>query len=78
MIFAATAYLRNGGDFTNNCLLSPIYTPRFILQKLPPVRIVVCEVDPVRDQGVHFALQLKRAGVDTKLYYMRDYNHAFL
>jgi len=78
MVFAATAYTRNGGDPTKNCFLSPIYTPGFILKKLPPVRMLVCEVDPTRDMGVYFALQLKRAGVNTKLYFMRDYNHAFL
>ena len=38
----------------------------------------MCEVDPLRDQGVYFALKLKQAGVDTKLYFMREYIHAFL
>jgi hormone-sensitive lipase len=32
MVYVATAFTKNGGDPTKNCILSPIYTPRFLLK----------------------------------------------
>jgi len=38
---------------------------------------MVCEVDPLRDSAMEFMLRLKKLGVDTKLFYMKDYMHGF-
>jgi acetyl esterase/lipase len=35
-------------------------------------------VDPLRDQGVFFANRLKESGADTKLFFFKEYIHAFL
>ena len=78
MMYALAAFTKNGGDTTKNCILSPIYTPKYILKMLPPTRILVCEIDPLRDSGIYFALKLKKAGVDTKLYFLKEFIHAFL
>ena len=78
LFYVATAFTRKGGDSTSNYIISPIYTPREILSKFPATKILVAEVDPLRDQGMYMGLQLKRAGVDTEIYYFRDYIHNFL
>ena len=78
MIYIASALTRKGGDSTKNSLLSPIYTPSFLLKKFPPTKILVAEVDPLRDNGIYLGLNLKRAGVDTELYYFKEYIHNFL
>lgn len=78
MIYVASAFTRKGGDSTKNSLLSPIYTPSFLLCKFPPTKILVAEVDPLRDNGIYLGLNLKRAGVDTEVFYMKEYIHNFL
>lgn len=78
LFYVATAFTRKGGDATSNFFISPIYTPPEILSRFPKTKILVAEVDPLRDQGVYFGLQLKRAGVDTEVFYFRDYVHNFL
>lgn len=72
---------RGGGkllDPTQNCLLSPIYTPRSILQKFPQTKILIAELDPLRDTGIYFALQLSKAYCDVEVFYMKDYISNFL
>mmetsp|Transcript_31201 Transcript_31201/g.23189 ORF Transcript_31201/g.23189 Transcript_31201/m.23189 type:complete len:95 (+) Transcript_31201:999-1283(+) len=32
-----------------NPILSPLYASDYILSKLPPVRLFICEADPLRD-----------------------------
>ena len=49
MMYVLAAFTKNGGDTSKNCIMSPIYTPKSILKMLPPTRILVCEVDPLRD-----------------------------
>lgn len=78
MIYVASALTRKGGDPTKNSLLSPIYTPSFILKKFPPTKILVAEVDPLRDNGIYLGLNLKRAGVDTEVFLFKEYIHNFL
>lgn len=38
------------------------------LSGLPPAYIAVCEFDPLRDEGMEYACQLTRAGVQTELH----------
>jgi len=63
--YVTLAFLRKGGDPTNNSLLSPIYAPEEILAKFPPTKLILAEIDPLRDAGLYFAYKLKKAGVDT-------------
>jgi len=49
LFYLATAFTRKGGDPTENFIISPIYTPREILTMFPPTKILVAEVDPLRD-----------------------------
>lgn len=78
MFYVASAFTRKGGDATKNCILSTIYTPRCVLQKFPPVKMLVAEVDPLRDNGVYLGLNMKRAGVDVEIFYMKEYIHNFI
>lgn len=78
MFYIASALTRSGGDSSKNCILSPIYTPKSVLKMYPPVKIFVAEVDPLRDHGVYLGLNMKRAGVDIEVFYMKEYIHNFL
>lgn len=77
MLYVAGAFARKGGDTSRNCIMSPIYTPKSVLRLYPPVKILVAEVDPLRDNGIYIGLNLKRVGVDTEVFYMKEYIHNF-
>lgn len=49
LFFVGSAFTRKGGDPTQNCIMSPIYTPKSVFSKFPPTKILVAEVDPLRD-----------------------------
>jgi acetyl esterase/lipase len=78
MFYVSAAFTRKGGDTSKNCLLSTIYTPKSILRKFPKTKILVAEVDPLRDNGIYLGLNLKRAGVMVKIYYFKEYIHNFI
>jgi acetyl esterase/lipase len=61
------------GDPSSNCILSPVYTPRSVLEKYPRTRLMIAEVDPVRDFGLLFALSLYKAGKDIEVFYFKEY-----
>jgi acetyl esterase/lipase len=69
--------MKNGGNPKTNPLLSPVFCPDNILAKFPPTTIMACEADPLRDPSYQFALRLKKLGVDSKLYLMKEYIHGF-
>lgn len=48
------------------------------LCKFPPSRIIICGIDPLKDDGLHFAHRLIENGVDTKLYEFKLMPHGFL
>ena len=75
--FCLTSFSKNGGNSRINPLMSPVVAPESILKKFPPTRIFACEACPLRDSSYEFALNLKKAGVDVKLYLMKDYIHGF-
>jgi len=77
MYYVGAAFTRKGGDPSKNCLLSTIYTPKSILRKFPPTKILVAEVDPLRDNGVYLGLNMKKAGVNVKIFYFKEYIHNF-
>lgn len=52
--------LRNMGDPR----ASPLLVPDTALRNLPRAYILTCEYDVLRDDGVMYAMRLKRAGVD--------------
>lgn len=60
--FALTCFTRKGGKTDSNPLLSPIYAPDALLKLLPPVKLMPCEVDPLRDQSFLFAHRLLKVG----------------
>ena len=51
--------------------------PDSILMKFPPTRIIICEADPLKDPSIEFSLRLKKLGIDSNLYIMKDYIHGF-
>lgn len=77
MFYVGTAFTRKGGDSSNNAIISPIYTPASIFSRFPKTKILVAEVDPLRDNGVYMGLNMRRAGVDVKIFYMKEYIHNF-
>jgi acetyl esterase/lipase len=55
MMYICSAIMRKGGNPAKNFLLSPIYTPLSVLKEFPPTRMLIAEIDPVRDNGVYMA-----------------------
>jgi acetyl esterase/lipase len=72
-----TSIYMNGGNASGNPMFSPVFASDDILKRFPPTRIMACEADPLRDPAFEFALRLKKLNVDTRLYLMKDYMHAF-
>jgi len=58
------SFNKDGRASQRNPLLGPLYASDYLLKKFPPVRIFVCEVDPLRDGALAFGLRLKKNGVD--------------
>jgi acetyl esterase/lipase len=48
-------------------LLSPVCATKEDMTGLPPVSIIVGELDMIRDMGIDLNLQLKEAGVEASL-----------
>jgi acetyl esterase/lipase len=63
MYYVSAAFSRKGGDTSKNCMLSTIYTPKSLLQHFPKTKILVAEVDPLRDNGIYLGLTMRKAGV---------------
>ena len=51
--------------------------PEEVLSQFPPTKFYVSEIDPLRDNAIQFALQMKKAGVKVDLTLFKDYVHAF-
>ena len=63
MHFCWQSYLRDDADATN-----PYASPAAAvsLAGLPPATILVCEYDPLRDEGVHYAQRLEEREVEVR------------
>ena len=75
--FYGAAYNRKNAN-PKNPLLSPYYTPDYILAKYPKTVILACEIDPLRDVSYILAMRLKKLGVETKFVLFKDYIHGYL
>lgn len=51
-------YLDENADPEVDCFISPIMTPKIILERYPPIWISVAGLDPFRDDSIRFALLL--------------------
>mmetsp|Transcript_42267 Transcript_42267/g.30449 ORF Transcript_42267/g.30449 Transcript_42267/m.30449 type:complete len:132 (-) Transcript_42267:123-518(-) len=65
-------------DGDKDFLLSPIAIPDEILAKFPPTRFFASEADPLRDHSYSMSLRLKKQGIDTFMYMMKDHIHGFV
>jgi acetyl esterase/lipase len=48
------------------------------LRGLPRTYLVAAELDPLRDEGIDYALRLQRAGISTELHVVPDVPHGFV
>ena len=55
-------------DPKKNFFLSPIIGPEDILKKFPKTYIMICELDPLHDGGLIFALRLLKSKVPCRIY----------
>ena len=69
----ALEYYLNGGD-ASNPEVSPLLGD---VSGLPPTFIVASDVEFLRDDSIHFAQRLTRAGVTNELMLWTDLPHAF-
>jgi acetyl esterase len=67
-------YARDPSDLTN-AELSPLRTPD--LAGAPPAIVVVAEIDPLRDDGLHYAQRLRDGGVEVTLHNYEQMPHGF-
>jgi acetyl esterase len=66
-------YLPDGTDFKDP-LVSPLFAEDHA--GLPPATILVCEYDPLRDEGKAYAERLREAGVPVQLICARGHIHS--
>ncbi len=60
--------------------LPPPYSVPLLAKKfndLPPATLIVCEADPLKDEGREYAQHLKKAGVEVNLLEIKGAVHAF-
>jgi acetyl esterase/lipase len=71
-------FYATGNLCQRNPFISPIYLPEEILAKFPKCEMFLCDRDPLRDDGMRFALKLHYAGGKVKVNYLRNLSHALL
>jgi len=72
------AYIPNGADPTRDPLLSPIHLSNELLERLPPIRMMVGENDPLHDECWRFVDKLRKLNKDIFLTVYKDMCHGFL
>ena len=77
LTFALACFTRKGGNPDKNCVISPLYAPDAMLRRLPPVKLMVAEVDCLRDQAFALAIRILKLGGYCQLILMRDFIHGF-
>lgn len=58
--------------------VSPLYTPRELLSKLPRIEFCICERDPLRDDALRLALRAIKCGVKTRIRFFKYMPHGLL
>ena len=58
--------------------LSPFFFPDKVLEQFPPTRVVLAGIDPLHDDGYHFAYRLWMLGKDVKVIDNKCLPHGFL
>jgi acetyl esterase/lipase len=57
--------------------MSPLHAPDHVIAKLPVMRLLYDENDPVRDHSVLLGHKLLKLGKDVKLVLFKEYVHGF-
>ena len=71
-------YVPEGQNPGKNYYISPLVTPDYILDKFPPTEIFICERDPLRDEGLKFAVKCIENGVKTRVRFFKYLCHGLL
>jgi hormone-sensitive lipase len=76
----AKAYIGEGEEFrpSEDPFISPLVASDELLEKLPPVRLVVGSKDPLHDDSWRFLARLKKLNKDAKLVVHEHIRHAYL
>jgi len=72
------AYVPNGADPAKDPLLSPVLLSNDLLEKLPPIRMMVGDTDPLHDECWRFTDKLRKLNKDVHLTVYKDMCHGFL
>mmetsp|Transcript_12581 Transcript_12581/g.10793 ORF Transcript_12581/g.10793 Transcript_12581/m.10793 type:complete len:149 (+) Transcript_12581:1487-1933(+) len=72
------AYIPKDTDPIADFLLSPLKAPDEFLKKLPPVRMIVGDMDPLHDDCWRFADKLRKLNKNVNLIVYKGIPHGFL
>lgn len=72
------SYLPADNSVPNSIFLSPLLTPKHILERFPPTYIMCGKEDPLYDNSLIFAHRLFEASVDVKLLSINCLAHGFM
>lgn len=75
--FCLTSYVEDE-KIAADYLWSPVNTPRKILKKMPPIRMGIAGIDPLRDSGLQLFRQWVKAGVNCKGKLYKHLFHGYL
>ena len=71
-------YLQDGCNQNEDYFLSPLCIPDDILERFPPIRIMVGSIDPLRDLSYLFLQRWVKVNLDVKLTEFAHLPHGFL
>lgn len=58
VMMACKLYLESDDRPKEDFMISPLYTPDEILQRYPRSVLLICEKDPIHDDGIRFFLKM--------------------
>ena len=71
-------YVGKGQRPADNFYMSSAITPHDILKKFPETHLFLSERDPLRDDGMRFALRASKSGANVRVHYLLNLSHALL
>ena len=75
--FTLACFTRKGGNPDKSCIMSPLYAPDAMLRRLPPTKLMVAEIDCLRDHSFALCIRMLKVGASCQVILMKDFIHGF-